>query len=307
MQMINDMSDNKNFKSFIKLWEGAITGEAFFLPVIGPVYSAGRPLGGILNDILKNAENNKFLDYDKNRRWFDYKEEIIPIKYLIAGEGWAMVPVLKKDYLDIYYFSVVPAAAKDLEKARALSKGLINEYRVNKVFLHFNRRPRINRNFLRSQIFIKKFISKDPHYNAPENIRLLAELGGSALAKIGQLGREKEMEGFAALAARYQEKGLPRAPVYCAIEDGAIIGAIGPVEATEDAWGTKFFAPPFFGVISSKRKQGIGGRIWRAAEEKAIDLGAKYTLVQNDPDSPAAIFYQSAGFCPATGRYILKI
>lgn len=83
--------------------------------------------------------------------------------------------------------------------------------------------------------------------------------------------------------------------VWCAVEDNQIVGAIGPLTKGLDPWQNAIWWPPYWGVHYQARQKGWGKKLWNIARQRMFEAGAKYILVRNAKNSPAAAFYQAAG------------
>ena len=111
------------------------------------------------------------------------------------------------------------------------------------------------------------------------------------------------MKNFGFLWENFIAKNKNLNPIICAVLKNKIVGAIGPLDLSEDVWSTPFLFPPHFGVAEKMRKTGLGEKLWKAAMSFAYQKGAQYTLVQNTPSSPAARFYEKQGLSKASKIY----
>lgn len=301
------MLNEKEINNIADAWEAMLSSAVVFLPIIGPVYAPDKAFKKILLELLGNAESDKFLSYDKNKRWYKKKPEKILVNHIHVNGNKAIIPTSDKNFINIFHQSLKPAGGSDIQETREMATRIAKKNDVGNLFIHFNHAPKSQDNFRCFKIFLKKISSEDIIKKNFDNIKLFDELDISIKKSFARLGEEPEMEGFGALWNNYLSKKLLQLPIICAIDNGSIIGAIGPIEIMEDCWGSKFLAPPYFGVVSSHRRQGIGHKLWNSALDMAARLGAKYTLVQNQPGSPAANFYLGEGLVDSGERYTLKI
>lgn len=66
-----------------------------YVPTIGPVHP--RTLGaGPFCDVLTVAEGGRFLDYDKDRRWFNWKDETVLCGAVEHGPARTLIPTLSR-------------------------------------------------------------------------------------------------------------------------------------------------------------------------------------------------------------------
>ncbi|MET8860916.1 GNAT family N-acetyltransferase [Streptomyces sp. NPDC004579] len=69
-------------------------------------------------------------------------------------------------------------------------------------------------------------------------------------------------------------------PVLTVLDEGAVAGAIGPMEILTDPSGRARLLPQYFGVLPECRGLGYGRSLWRAAMHWGYQHGASYQLLQ---------------------------
>ena len=66
-----------------------------FVPTIGPVHP--DEVGpGLFSDVISVAGTDRFLEYDKDRRWFDAKAESVLVDDIIHRQHETWLPVLSR-------------------------------------------------------------------------------------------------------------------------------------------------------------------------------------------------------------------
>ena len=115
------------------------------------------------------------------------------------------------------------------------------------------------------------------------------------------------MNEFYVLYNEFILKNKIKKPIFCAIKNNKIIGAIGPLNIFKDKYGINFFSISYFGVKKEFRKHGIGNKLWKRAMDYFYLNNFKYILVQNTPESPAIKFYKKQGLNKNNTVYKINI
>ena len=71
------------------------------------------------------------------------------------------------------------------------------------------------------------------------------------------------MTGLAFLHSRMAGGGV--GPVFVAVDEDRIVGAVGPMEIMGDSNGSARLLPQYFGVLPGRRGLGYGRALWRTA------------------------------------------
>jgi len=242
--------------------------DTVFLPFLGPFYLGKNNPRKILVDILKYATRKDFLSYDKNRRWYKIKKEKIPISYTIIEKRSIFLPVIDdyfKRKLKIFYYSSKPVAKSDFVKAKQIAR----RFSPNSFVFYCFKKPQNAVNFYCHNIYLKKFTTKDllgdQQAVIKRRIFLYEQFDPVVKKTLSSLGTEDDLGGFAFLWSNFLSRQNRHYPIFCAIENQKIIGAIGPLEIMKDPWDNSFLAPPYFGVKSGFRGENYGTFLWKAA------------------------------------------
>lgn len=302
------MTNDKNIQQLVRLWSGLIPDKVCYLPGLGPVYSVDKPIDKVLTDILVNADEECFLNYDKNKRWYKKKQEKIVVSGIMLGDDWLCVPTLisQKSQLKIYVYS---NKAID-EETRAILIGIYEKYKreeksINCLVLSMVQ-PKIKAEIKQYNIYLKIISGADRLLIKPNEIFYYNELNSNAKSTFVLLGKEPEMDGFSFLANQMLSSEVKQSPIVCLVRGGEVIGAIGSLDVWADGWGEQWLLPPYFGVKEKFRGGDCGERLWKEAMNFAFIHGARYTLVQNSPDSLASRFYERQGLEKAGEVYVNK-
>ena len=303
------MINNINFQQTVHNWSGSISGKVCYLPVLGPVYFNGQSVDKILYDILNNAVSENFLAFDKNKRWYNSKQEKIIVSEITYGDDWLCVPTLNStgNQLRIYYFSNKALDVAMLSKiADSYEKYKQKKWMNHCSVLSFIR-PSVKTDIKHHNIYLKIINEKDQLSAEPKEIFYYNELDEKTKATFVLLGKEPDMDGFSFLNEQLAKNGGFQSSVVCLVCDNVIIGAIGPLDVLKDGFDTPWLLPPYFGVKEKFRGKDCGERLWDKAMNYAFVQGAKYTLVQNSPNSLAAQFYENQGLEKAGEVFIVNL
>jgi len=293
MLMINPKIDK-----IISVWSTLLKNDVFYLPVLGPVYASGKSVKIILHDLLENLKTDSFLPYDKNKRWFKRKKEIIILSEVLIKDDQLLIPVesnFPKRALKFFYYGSNKQIAEIVERAKCLINASDKLRHIDNRFLCFSQKPKFSKKVVCRNIYLKLIDNQDRFKQSFHGINFLSDLSVEVRQTFRSLGKEPDLEGFNFLWREFikEKKALPS--IICAVEKDEIVGAIGPLEVLGDAWDNKWLAPPYFGVKKNFRRAGYGERLWGAAMSLAYQGGAKYTLLQSEPSFPSSRFYEKQG------------
>lgn len=291
------MNQSKQNK-IISIWSSFLNKEALYLPVLGPVYISSNSIQKLLSDILNNSRTDNFLPYDKNKRWYKNKTERILLKEIIYNDKELYIPVedVFRNILKVFYYSSNSLDSITIIKARKFYTKIKNVQGLSNLSFYCFKEPKIKTKFICQNIYLKNITAKDDCFKFPKEIDYYNNLRSEIQLTFSNLKKEPELENFIA-----KNKNLD--PIICAVLKNKIVGAIGPLDLSEDVWKIPFLFPPHFGVAEKMRKTGLGEKLWKAAMSFAYQKGAQYTLVQNTPNSPAARFYEKQGLSKASKVY----
>lgn len=289
-----DQLNQSNIEKIINIWGDFLNKKIFYIPVLGPVYVSGNSIKNLLHDVLKNSQTNKFLPFDKNKRWFQKRTEKIILPAIIINDKEIYIPVKDnfKNILKIFYYSNNFPDGKTIIEAKKIYAKLKTDSRVNGLYFYCFKKPKTEIKFICHNIYLKNITMKDSLVKFPEGIGFYNKLPVEIQSTFSDLGKEHLLEGFSFLWEKFMAKNKKLNSIICATEKNKIVGAIGPLDIAADARNELFLFPPHFGVIKRMRRAGIGEKLWKSAMNFAYKKGARYTLVQNELNSPASLFYE---------------
>jgi len=293
----------------ISTWSNFLNEEALYLPILGPVHISGNLVQKLLSDVLNNSQTNNFLPYDKNKRWHKNRTERILLEDVICNDKELYIPVedTSKNALKLFYYSSSSPDNIAITKARKFYAKIKNIYKLDKLFFYCFEEPKIKTEFICQNIYLKNITAKDNHFKFSEEIDYYNNLRNEIQLTFSDLKKEPELENFGFLWENFIAKNKNLNPIICTVLKNKIVGAIGPLDLSEDVWNIPFLFPPHFGVAEKMRKTGLGEKLWKAAMSFAYQKGAQYTLVQNTPNSPAAHFYEKQGLSKASKIYYCRL
>ncbi|MDO8436040.1 MAG: GNAT family N-acetyltransferase [bacterium] len=294
---MNHLGRYKSIDKIVAVWTSFFNDEVFYVPALGFVYPSDNSVKKFLIDVLKNSETNRFLPYDGNKRWFQKKTEKIILSAIVANDKEIYIPVKDsfKNVLKIFYYSKKSLNNTTLTKVKKIYIKIKNAQRVDNLRLQCFKKPKIKTEFICHNIYLKNITPSDNLVKSSKEIHYYNELSSKTQSTFSNLGKGSELEGFDFLWKEFIIKNKKLNPIICATSKKRIVGAIGPLDILNDAWGVPFLLPPYFGVADKMRRMGIGKKLWKAAMNFAYQKGVKYTLVQNISNSPAARFYKKQG------------
>ncbi|PIR93928.1 hypothetical protein COT97_04025 [Candidatus Falkowbacteria bacterium CG10_big_fil_rev_8_21_14_0_10_39_11] len=287
-------------------WSSFITDPVFYLPVLGPVFMPeGKEV--VLHDLIVNYKFDVFLSYDKNKRWYSSPQEKILVDKIYFADDFILVPVMNKNKLKIFYYSNKPLNQLIYKKIIELSEQLNQGGNYKKFQLFVFNKPEVDKSWVCHNIYIQKLDNGFVGEHQFDLIHPYIELPLAVQNTFELMGQDVDLDGFGFLWHEYLKKKKHLSKILCIISDGAVIGAIGPLDILSDSNDRKFLLPPYFGLRAPWRGKGMGAKLWQAAMKCAFDDGAEYTLVQNQPGTRAAEFYEEQGLENAEQVYSLEI
>ena len=133
----------------------------------------------------------------------------------------------------------------------------------------------------------------DTKAEAPAETVALDEVPERVRGTFGAFAEKLAADGFAFLDARIRDGGT--GPVLTVQRDGAVVGAIGPMEIMPDSRGTAQLLPQYFGVLPEYRGYGLGRSLGRAAMHWGQRHQAAYQLLQTQVGGASDRLCQSEG------------
>ncbi|MEU4523443.1 GNAT family N-acetyltransferase [Amycolatopsis sp. NPDC024027] len=129
-----------------------------------------------------------------------------------------------------------------------------------------------------TRVLLKTF-NQDDTTSTADVIRELDTCPPSIQDTFVHLARQVPETGLGFLGRRWHERRVD-GPILAAIDDGMVIGAIGPLAVMADRDGAQVLLPQYFGVAPSYRGHGHGRSLWRAAVAWGTEHGARYQVLQ---------------------------
>jgi len=249
------------------------------VPTIGPVHP-DEVGAGLFSDVTSVAGTDRFLAYDKDRRWFDAKAESVLVDDIVHRRHETWFPVLSRrgaGSVTVYVYGIFP---DDHLTARQLASELRSTHgaaTASVVWFIGGEDPSPPRAEVTS-IQLQAFISEGRA--AVAEVHRLDECADAVEATFVSFVRELADEGFAFLHSRMAGSGV--GPVLVAVDEHRIVGAIGPMDIMSDSNGEARLLPQYFGVLPGWRGRGYGRALWRAAMQWGQGNGAAYHLLQTE-------------------------
>jgi GNAT superfamily N-acetyltransferase len=265
------------------------------VPTLGPVHPDVLTVERF-EDVLAIAHEgeHRFLPYDKDRRWFERKDETVLPDDIVHLPDHTLIPTLShrgRGSVKVYAYGHhqgTIAQAQDLASKLAALYGT-NGARVLRTFSPAERPAYGTRVYL--QDFTHRTCSAPdgpvrPLDTWPHQVQETFESFADAMAS----------HGFAFL--RQQMQTGRHGPVLTALLGKTIVGAIGPMEIAPDAASAAQLLPQYFAVLPEARGHGFGRLLWRAAMHWGKTHGAAYQLLQTEINGPSDRLCESEGLTP---------
>lgn len=284
-------------KELLNAWSRQITKPVFLAPILGPVYIKNKSPKKLLLSILKNANSKSFLSFDKNKRWFKKKSEFIILSETVLKKHGIYL-VSRDNFfksIKVYYYSKNSPNQDNYDEAIRIAKSTNEKIKCNQIVLYFFKKPKFKKNFTTHNIYLKNITKNDQIVFKDNCIYLYSDLNKTEQKSFSIFKNYAEHDGLNFIWQNYLDRNIKLNPIICCLRNKKIIGAIGPLDTAIDAYGQTFLQAPFFGVLGNHKRLGNGKNLWLSAMDFAQKIGAKYTLVQNTPESSAGNFYKKQG------------
>ncbi|MEU6590568.1 GNAT family N-acetyltransferase [Streptomyces sp. NPDC046881] len=250
-----------------------------YVPTLGPVRQ-DDPLPDLFEAVVETAGTDRFLPYDKDQRWFERKTEHVMADAIEHDRHLTLIPTLAEragGVVKVHVYGSAPdslSAGSDLARKLAAVHGA-RQARV--VWFLGPDQPEAYARGVGTRVQLKEFTGGP------------GEAPGVQVVEYDQLDEPERFGVFADLMAAdgfafLHEQMVDRAvgPVLCVLDEGAVAGAIGPMETMTDAVGRERLLPQYFGVLPQYRGVGYGRALWRAAMRWGQEHGADYQLLQTE-------------------------
>jgi len=239
-----------------------------YLPTLGPVHpDAVTP--DLLADIFSVAGTGVFLPHDKDRRWSDRKDEMVLVGEVEQNSDRTLIPTLTgRGVLRVHLYGA-PDHRLEAEELAAKLAAAYGAPRVRAVWFQDTPDPVA----ASTRVQLRTFDNPAP---TVDGITALSEQPESIRETFGDFAEKLAGEGFAFLHSRLDTVG----PVLVTVQDGRVVGAIGPMETMPDPIGRTRLLPQYFGVLPEYRGLSLGRLLWRAAMHWGQENSADYQLLQ---------------------------
>ena len=249
-----------------------------FVPTIGPVHPRAVA-AKLFSDVIDVAGTGRFLGYDKDRRWFGAKAEAVLVEDIIHGPHGTLFPVLSRRGAGSVTVYVYGGTLKNRQIAGHLASELCSVHGAGSArvvwFPESDGSSAAGTQVTR--IHLHEF-SSEHRPIGPDHVRVLEECTGAVKATFIGLTTALAADGFEFLYGRMAAGTV--GPVLVAVDEGSIVGAIGPLETMSDSTGATRMLPLYFGVLPDWRGRGYGRGLWRGAMGWGQRNGASYHLLQ---------------------------
>jgi len=203
-----------------------------FVPTIGPVHP-GAVGPSLFADVISVAGTDRFLAYDKDRRWFEAKAESVLVDDIVHRRHETWFPVLSRlgaGSVTVYVYGGPP---HDHQLAGQLASRLRSSHgaATASVVWFLRREDPSPPTAHITSVQLQEFTSEQGA-TVPETVQRLNECPGAVVATFVSFVRSLADEGFAFLHGRMAGAGV--GPVLVAVDEDRIVGAIGPMEIMSD-------------------------------------------------------------------------
>jgi GNAT superfamily N-acetyltransferase len=250
-----------------------------FVPTLGPVHLDALD-AALFEAVVDVAGSGNFLPYDKDRRWSDTKTETILAADIAHSPVRTLLPTLcTRDVglLTVHLFGASPEAYDDAADLAPKLRQIHGAGAARIVrFTAPHEQPPSDAKVTRVQL--REFTMDEP-LDEPKSVFPLDECAADVQATFTRF-TEVLGHGFPFLQHRIRD-GLV-GPVLAAIDDGRVVGVIGPMEILTDSRGSRRLLPQYFGVLPEWRGRGQGRTLWRAAMRWGRAHGAAYQILQTE-------------------------
>ena len=242
-----------------------------YVPTLGPMHP-DTLTPHLWDEVVRVARTGRFLAHDKDARWGGTKAE--RVLHHVPGESVATL-LERGQSRTVRVHLYGPC---DLDRGADRTAKLAAEHGAD--------RAQLVRLTLEAQqgrccrIQLRTFTS-GAQRSATNNATELDRLPGAVQATWTDFADAMAGEGFAFLAAQ-ERAGVLDGPVLTVVQDGRVVGAIGPMSTRPDPLGRLRLLPQYFGVLPSHRGRGHGRTLWRAAMAWGLRSGAAYQLLQTE-------------------------
>ncbi|MDQ7802654.1 GNAT family N-acetyltransferase [Amycolatopsis sp. A133] len=263
------------------------------VPTLGPVHpDTLQP--EVFDEIVDAARTGEMLPFDKERRWSATKSETVLVDEIVHRPDLTIIPTLNHRGAGMIKTHVYGSLELDTAALRAATRRWCAAYgAATGRVIWFTPEPPQTDAVAGTRVLLKTFTQED-NPGAAEQIRDLDACPPSTQDTFEQLAQQAPETGLGFLCRRWRE-GRVDGPILAAINDGMVLGAIGPLAVMPDRDGAPVLLPQYFGVASGHRGRGHGRALWLAAMAWGAQHGARYQLLQAAAGGPSESLFCSEG------------
>ncbi|MGW3993240.1 GNAT family N-acetyltransferase [Amycolatopsis sp. NPDC004772] len=262
------------------------------VPTLGPVHP--DTLGPeIFDEVVAAARTGKMLPFDKESRWSATKSETVLVDKIVHRPDLTIIPTLTHRGAGMLKTHVYGTAEPDTAALRAATRRWCAAYgaATGRVIWFTPEPPQTDA--AGTRVLLKTFTQEDGP-GAADRIRDLDACPPSIQDTFVQLVQQVPETGLGFLYQRWRE-GRVDGPIFTAVDDGVVLGAIGPLAVMRDRDGAPVLLPQYFAVAPGHRGRGDGRALWRAAMAWGVGNGAHYQLLQAAAGGPSESLFRSEG------------
>lgn len=257
-----------------------------YVPTLGPVRPAALS-AELFDAVVDNADTDRFLPYDKDRRWSSTKDERVIVEEIIHQPGLTVIPTLStrgRDLVKIHHYGTSTTTLSEITEWSSACCATIGASAGQVIWCQDVPHGASTR------VMCRTFGAGEKYDRGPLTPLEECRVADTFPAFADQLAEQ----GFAFLHQR-MTAGLSDGPILVAVDDGRIVGAVGPLGTLLDPSGARTQPPAYFAVHPDYRRRGHGRALWRAAMARGAEHGAEYKILQAASGSPSERLYLSEG------------
>jgi GNAT superfamily N-acetyltransferase len=214
----------------------------------------------LATEVVGVAGTGRFLPYDKERRWATVKDEQMIPDAIVQRGDLVLIPTISTRAVTVYVYSDPPSAA--LAEASDVVVRLAQEHgTADSRLVWFVPPPSRVYGTRAVRVQLRTFGLEEVALAPGNGVLPLHDRTAAEQASFAGFARSMAHGGFAFLQDHIQDGGV--GPVLTCVQDGRVVGAIGPIETLPDSRGA-----------------GWGRALWQAAMRWGWESGAAYQLLQ---------------------------
>ncbi|MDX3237186.1 GNAT family N-acetyltransferase [Streptomyces sp. ME03-5709C] len=251
-----------------------------YVPTLGPVHPSVLT-EDLFADIVRAAEQRRFLRYDKDVRWSDVKDETVLAEDIAHRRGETLLPTLVRrgrGTVKVHVYGVEPDSS--IVAGELAAKLCARHDAARARVVTFLGPEYTGCDGAGTRVQLKDFTAMPSPAPQPGTVTPFGDCPGAVRAGFAAFAAQMAAHGFGFLQRQMLAGGV--GPVLVAVHKGRVAGAIGPMEIRPDAVGARQLMPQYFGVLSEHRGRGYGRALWRAAMRWGQEHGAEYQLLQTE-------------------------